>query len=127
MGNLKKIRNQILRDRGLLSTKDTVSSHSHIVSKNPTVPIRKTNTMMLIELRHHMDIVDILSSGSLNFIQKKYGIDRTTASRWRKLVATELLKQISPSFYNPNPQFAKEATLGNNEANRLPQVDSTTD
>jgi hypothetical protein len=50
--------------------------------------------MELLEIKYHKPIEDILLSGSLKTIEAKYKIDFTTASKWRKLLASEALRQV---------------------------------
>lgn len=93
--NISTIRDRILRERGLTVTRDDVSKHRQLSRTVDAVKVHKTPLMRFLEVRYSDNIVNILSSGSLNYIEKKYGIDRTTASKWRKRIADELLSSLT--------------------------------
>lgn len=95
MTNLKSIREQILKQRGLTTTREAIDKHKKLVSAVGSLPLKKTPLMQVLELRHKESIVDILASGSLSYIEKKYKIDRTTASKWRKEITRQLLIMLA--------------------------------
>jgi hypothetical protein len=99
MSDLSLIRSRILKGRGL--TKQIPSKRHHTrLSSSITIRIpdnKKSHLMKLLEATHHDHIENILTYGSLKQIEKKYGIDYTTASKWRKILAVEALNQLSSS------------------------------
>jgi len=91
--NLKNIRDNILRERGLTTTRSSVTKHKRIVRATDSLPfLKKTPLMRYLEVRHRQSIVDILASGSLTHIHRKYGVDRSTASKWKKRLMQQLLE-----------------------------------
>lgn len=88
---LTNIRDNILRERGLTTTKSSVREHKQIVKAAGSVSfLKKTPLMRYLEVRHRQSILDILASGSLTHIHRKYGIDRSTASKWKKKLRQQL-------------------------------------
>lgn len=93
---LKDVRDRILRERGLTTTRSSVKEHKQIVRASDSVSfLKKTSLMKYLEVRHKQSIVDILASGSLTHIHRKYGIDRSTASKWKKKLRLQLMKLIT--------------------------------
>lgn len=90
MTNIKSIRDRILKERGLTTTRSDVTKHKQISRTLSDVKVHKTPLMKFLEMKYGENIVTILSSGSLNYIEKTYNIDRTTASKWRKRICEEL-------------------------------------
>lgn len=116
MTNLKSVREQILKQRGLTTTREAIDKHKKLISAVGDLPLKKTAMMQLLELRHKDSIVDILASGSLSCIEKKYKIDRTTASKWRKSITRQLLMML-----------AKEEVLGNKVSAPVSRVEASSD
>lgn len=50
--------------------------------------IRKTTAMRLIEIQFHVKLEEVLLSGSLNELVRRFDnqIERSTLSKWRKLL-----------------------------------------
>ena len=116
MTNLKSVREQILKSRGLTTTRASIDKHKKLVSAVGDLPLKKTAMMQLLELRHKESIVDILASGSLSCIEKKYKVDRTTASKWRKNITRQLLIMLS-----------KEDTIGYKVSTPVSGVETSSD
>ena len=80
-----KLREKILKGRGLVVTRTRKSTTRSLAHRPHSVPeSMKTYAMKAFELKFGIPIETILVSGSLSIIKAKYGIDRTTACRWRR-------------------------------------------
>ena len=72
------IRNRLLKERGLVPVsggklrKVPVTQLDHL----------KTDKMRLIEIKYGKTIEEMLTSGTCREVEKRYGIDFTTVSRW---------------------------------------------
>ena len=97
--NIKDIRDRIMRERGIAIIRSDVSKHRRIERATNDINVSKTPLMRYLEVKYEDNIVNILSSGSLSHIEKKYKIDRSTASKWKKRIMLELMKQISTPDY----------------------------
>jgi hypothetical protein len=89
-----------MKKRGIQRTQREVGSHTTLsdTTKIRISPEHRTSRMELLELKHHKPIEEIILSGSLKSVEKKYSVDFTTVSKWRKLLATEALRQIPQAF-----------------------------
>jgi hypothetical protein len=99
------LRNRILHERGIRLIRDEAHKHRRLVVTPDKVNITRTTHMRLLEIQFGKSILDIVVDGSTREVEKKYGIDRTTVSKWRKRIAKELLSRVSNG----------EITLGNQE------------
>ncbi len=89
------IRKRILKSRGIQPVRSNIKQHRKLESTIDTPTISdKTDLMKLVELRSGKTVEQILLSGSLRHIEKEYGIDHSTASKWRKLLAVKSLEGI---------------------------------
>lgn len=89
------IRKRILKARGISLTRPSLKHHRKMETTYtpPSIP-DKTDLMKLVEFRSGKSVEEILLSGSLRHIEKEYGIDHSTASKWRKLLAIKSLESI---------------------------------
>jgi len=89
------IRKRILKARGVTTTRPSLKHNRRLtpIYDTPTIP-NKSDLMKLVELRSGKSVEQILLSGSLRHIEKEHGIDHSTASKWRKLLAVKSLEGI---------------------------------
>ncbi len=91
MSELSRLRHRIMKERGVhfsprqrkLVTQDELP---------PSIPIKKTAAMRLIEMKFNEPIEKIIFDGSIYTIAKRTGVDPTTISKWRKIVNAALEK-----------------------------------
>jgi len=81
----KDLREQILKEHGLISHQKAKGKGKRLVTHLPTMLTgSKTILMELLESRHKKDIRELLITGSLTVVAKNLGIDFTTVSKWKK-------------------------------------------
>jgi hypothetical protein len=99
---IRVLRKRIMTSRGIKIAKSSLRTHKKLEAKISHVLFKeKTVLMRLLEQQHGMTIEDILTSGSLKYIEKTYHIDSTTASKWRKKLTEIALKQLGPDTVIP--------------------------
>lgn len=83
--HLKPIRKRILRERGIVGVKPPSRKHKHY-SQTPVRIAKKHKSwaMLALERQYNLPIEEILTAGSLRYIEKRFGIDHSTAGKWRK-------------------------------------------
>lgn len=86
----KSLKNKILKERGVTSARDVASQRKRtaLSKQRNTLGFNKTPLMMYLEQKYLDDIVSLISNGSLGYAESKLGyeVDRTTISKWRKLI-----------------------------------------
>jgi len=79
------VKEQILKDRGLLETQPAKKRHRRlIISPLTSVDKLKTSYMRYKELEYGKPIEKMLMAGSLSVVAKKLGLDPSTVSKWKK-------------------------------------------
>jgi len=123
MTNISHIKDRILKRRGIRPTRAATNKQRKLQPEIRAIlpESKKTPLMKLLEIKYHDRIENILSSGSLKYIEKKYGVDFTTASKWRKLLAVEALRQLPPSTIK---SVIGGMTIDSMEHGGLPEVES---
>lgn len=122
MNDLSKIRNRILKSRGMKITRPSLSKHRKMEPSIATPTIEnKTRLMKLVELQSGKSIEEIILSGSLRHIESTYGIDHSTASKWRKQLAVKSLEGIR----NILPSIITGGNNGDSEPERLLELETS--
>ena len=78
--DLLKMQENILRSRGLVRKKEKTTKHVRL--SNTCRDHLKTTRMRLIELQFGSTIEEILLSGTVTAVAKKYNLDKGTVSKW---------------------------------------------
>jgi hypothetical protein len=74
------VRRRILEKRGV-SQQSKLGRHRRLP---PIKKVKKTWAMIALESRYRLSIEEMLTDGSLRHIQRRFGINYSTACRWRK-------------------------------------------
>ena len=81
----KPLRDKILKRRSIARTKRPTRKHQSLTE----VPFRvqkkaKTWAMLALERQFNLPIEDILLAGSCRHIERRFGIDHSTVSKWKQ-------------------------------------------
>lgn len=95
MTDVKDIRDKILKERGIVSTRSSVNQRRRLAKSFGDLPVKKTPLMRLMEVKHGKYITDLILNGTLGDVEKalNYEVDRTTICKWRKRISKEMLKE----------------------------------
>lgn len=98
------LRNRILKERGV------APAEGGRLRKIPRTNLErlKTDKMKVVEQRLGKTIEEIITSGSCREVAKKYGLDFSTVSRWRKRLGLA-------------GETDDEATAGSGASSNLPE------
>lgn len=91
MTQLASIRKRLLKQRGVELKRMTRKPTT--IDDLPS-SFRKTRAMRYVELKFGKRLEDLIATGTLDSLEKKLGVDRTTISKWRKLINKEFWKQF---------------------------------
>jgi hypothetical protein len=84
MTRASDIRKKLLKQRGVELKR--LSRKPVPVSDLP-VPFKKSDLMRLTELRFKDKIENLIKTGTIYELEKRLGVDASTISKWRKLIA----------------------------------------
>ena len=90
----RKIREQILREHGLVPQRSKLDNTIPIPYDESEVDIPKTNLMKYVEIRYGIVLKNDIYKGSINDVCSRYRweVDRATVSRWRRYIRRYLIR-----------------------------------
>jgi hypothetical protein len=89
------IRKRLLKQRGVELKKH---SRKPILITDVPVPFKKSSLMQLIEFQFKATIESLIEKGTIYELEKRLGVDATTISKWRKLIAEARGKEYFEQF-----------------------------
>jgi len=81
---ISKIRRQILKQRGVELAPHTKEPLQYA---DAPAPYHKTPLMKFIELKFQDKIENLIFNGTVREVGKRFGVDYSTISKWRKLIS----------------------------------------
>jgi len=94
---LNSIRKSILNRKGI---KLAPKTKRPITQDEVVTPFHKTSHMKLLELKHSKPIDTIIWEGTIDDVARKYSIDRSTVSKWRKRITEDIIYTSGIKFFD---------------------------
>lgn len=80
----RDLRQRVLQNLGIVPVRARERTSKKLIKAVTPQEVGKTWAMMALEQRHNKSIEEILTSGSLRKIHRRYGISHTTVWRWKE-------------------------------------------